>query len=51
MDTYGHLFPGQESDAVQQMRGVMTDATEALQATGTDGQATAESGDGAQRLA
>ncbi len=51
MDTYGHLFPGQESDAVQQMRGVMTDATEALQATGTDGQATAESGGGAQRLA
>lgn len=38
MDTYGHLFPGQEADAVAQMRRMLTDdAPEELRATGTDG--------------
>ena len=37
MDTYGHLFPGQEADAVAQMRRMLTDDTlEELRATGTD---------------
>ena len=36
MDTYGHLFPGQEADAVGQMRDMFTDPPEALRATGTD---------------
>ncbi len=36
MDTYGHLFPGQEADAVARMRDILTAPTEALRATGTD---------------
>jgi len=37
MDTYGHLFPGQEADAVAQMRHfLIADQPEALRATGTD---------------
>ncbi len=36
MDTYGHLFPGQEADAVDQLRDVIGDGPTALQATGTD---------------
>ena len=36
MDTYGHLFPGQEADAVGKMRGIMGPALETLRATGTD---------------
>jgi len=35
MDTYGHLVPGQEADAVARLRGLMAPA-DALQATGTD---------------
>ena len=36
MDTYGHLFPGQEADAVFQMREMLNyDSPEALKATGT----------------
>jgi hypothetical protein len=36
MDTYGHLFPGQEADAVGRLKGWLANAkTEALQATGT----------------
>ena len=41
MDTYGHLFPGQEADAVGRMRQMLVDhqtAPEALRATGTDNQ-------------
>ena len=41
MDTYGHLFPGQEADAVGRMRQMLVDhqsAPEALRATGTDDQ-------------
>lgn len=40
MDTYGHLFPGQEADAVANMPSILggnTAAPEVLQATGTDG--------------
>jgi len=39
MDTYGHLFPGQEADAVANMPSILgdTDAPEELRATGTDG--------------
>ena len=41
MDTYGHLFPGQEADAVARLRSMLTEAAdslppEALRATGTD---------------
>lgn len=39
MDTYGHLFPGQEADAVARMRDMLvedTDAAEMLRATGTN---------------
>jgi len=36
MDTYGHLFPGQEADAVAGMRDVLFTLPEALRATGTD---------------
>lgn len=37
MDTYGHLFPGSEADAIERMRDVMTTTPDALRATGTDG--------------
>ena len=38
MDTYGHLFPGQEADAVAKLRNVMVDTPPAAaRATGTDG--------------
>jgi len=39
MDTYGHLFPGQEANAVANMPSILgsgSDAPEALRATGTD---------------
>ncbi len=39
LDTYGHLFPGQDAAAVAALPGMMngsTDTPEALQATGTD---------------
>ena len=36
MDTYGHLFPGQEADAVGQMRAMLVGPPEELRATGTD---------------
>ncbi len=36
MDTYGHLFPGQEADAVAKLPGMMADEPQALAATGTD---------------
>lgn len=41
MDTYGHLFPGQEADAVARMPNILGDDTgapESLRATGTDGE-------------
>ena len=38
MDTYGHLFPGQEIDAVSRMRDMMIGPPETLKATGTDDQ-------------
>ena len=50
MDTYGHLCPGQEADAVVGMREVLFVLPEALRATGTD-DAAAEVPNGAQRLA
>ena len=40
MDTYGHLFPGQDAEAVASLPDIMgdgSDAPEALPATGTDG--------------
>ena len=36
MDTYGHLFPGQEADTVARLPEMMGDVPEALQATGTE---------------
>jgi hypothetical protein len=55
MDTYGHLFPGQEADAVARLRSMLTDAgdtlpSEALRATGTDDLAI-DDPDVAQRMA
>ena len=35
MDTYGHLFPGQEADTVARLPGMLPGKTEALKATGT----------------
>jgi len=39
MDTYGHLFPGQEADAVVRLWEMLGDPADALRATGTDNQA------------
>ena len=50
MDTYGHLFPGQEADAVDQLRKMLAVPPEALQATGTDN-ATADTPQSAQHQA
>ena len=36
MDTYGHLFPEQEADAVTKLPGMFSSEQEALSATGTD---------------
>jgi hypothetical protein len=36
MDTYGHLFPGQEADAVSRLGPLMSGPPAALEATGTD---------------
>jgi hypothetical protein len=35
MDTYGHLFPGQEAETVARLPNMLSDASEALKATGT----------------
>ena len=51
MDAYAHLFPGQEADAVAQMRQMLADDTpEELRATGTDDVAV-DIAKGAQQLA
>jgi len=39
MDTYGHLFPGQEAEAQRRMRQMLLDPAEILRATGTSDQA------------
>ncbi len=44
MDTYGHLFPGQESETVARLPAMLADSTETLAATGTD-DATADLGE------
>jgi integrase len=36
MDTYGHLFPGQEAETVSRFPSMMTNDAEAMRATGTD---------------
>ena len=36
MDTYGHLFPGQEADAMARFPTMMSNGPDALKATGTD---------------
>lgn len=38
MDTYGHLFPGQEADTVAKLPDMLPLLDEAAKATGTDGQ-------------
>ena len=48
MDTYGHLFPGQEADAVDRLEDVMHDGPDPLRATGTD-QVTVNTPDSARR--
>ena len=50
MDTYGHLFPGQEADAVGRLREMLDTPAVALLATGTDHE-TSTPLTGAQRLA
>jgi len=47
MDTYGHLFPGREADAVARVRDMMARPTEALEATGTDDVAVSNDNQGA----
>ena len=47
LDTYGHLFPGEEADAVGRMREMLFAPPEALRATGTDN-AAADTPRGAQ---
>ncbi|MCA9111128.1 MAG: hypothetical protein KDA52_14345, partial [Planctomycetaceae bacterium] len=47
-DSYGHLFPGQEADAVSRLWGMLTAPEEALRATGTD-DTTADAPKSAQR--
>ena len=37
MDTYGHLFPGQEADAIKKLPNMLSASPNDLQATGTDG--------------
>jgi hypothetical protein len=49
MDTCGHLFPGQEANAVGRMQGMLDSPPETLRATGTD-HSTAESRQPVQRL-
>ena len=48
MDTYGHLFPGAEAEAVARLPRMLPDGPGALRATGTDN-ATAENGAAVQR--
>ena len=48
MDTFGHLFPGQEVDAVGRMREIFSHPLEAMRATGTDN-AVADTPNKAQR--
>ena len=48
MDTYGHLFPGQEADAVRQMGDLLNEIPDALQATGTDDASTRSAGRSAE---
>ena len=48
MDTYGHLFPGQETDAIDQLRKMLVTPPAAIRATGTD-KATADTPQSAQR--
>jgi len=43
MDTYGHLFPGSEADAIGRLGDMMGDAPDTLQATGTDAASVASS--------
>ena len=50
MDTYGHLFPGQEAEAVDRLGQMLLDPPEILRATGTSHQA-AEAPHSAQRQA
>jgi integrase len=50
MDTYGHLFPGQEADAVGRLPSMLSGPIVALLATGTDDQA-ADPPESAQRQA
>ncbi len=38
MDTYGHLFPGQEAEAVQEIAAMLKTEPERAAATGTDGE-------------
>jgi len=50
MDTYGHLFPGQEAEAVARMREMLISQPATLRATGTDHGAE-KAPAGAQRVA
>ncbi len=50
MDTYGHLFPGQEAEAISRMRQLLGTPRDSMEATGTD-DAAANSRNQAQRQA
>ena len=49
MDTYGHLFPGQEADAIAGMRVMLTGPPTTLRAAGTDDEAAAKAQHKAQQ--
>jgi hypothetical protein len=51
MDTYGHLFPGQEADAVARVADLMPKPAEPLAATGTHGRMSSGDRSGALQLA
>ncbi len=50
MDDYGHLFPGQEADAVARAADLIPKLAEPFAMTGTQGRMLSDARNGAQRL-
>ena len=51
MDTYGHLFPGQDAATVARFPNMLSDEPKALRATGTADASATATGEGAQHKA
>jgi hypothetical protein len=51
MDTYGHLFPGQDAATVARFPNMLSDEPKALRATGTTDASATATGEGAQHKA